>query len=413
MFVYLMSLKPGHFKTYSTPEDSFWCCVGTGMENHSKYADTIYFHDEDSLFVNLFIASELSWPEKGISIRQETKYPAADVSMLRIKAETPVMLALKIRHPGWATDGMFVQVNGRKQKLNSAPGSYLALSRQWRDGDCIEVRVPMRVHTEFLPGVRNEVALLYGPVVLAGELGTNSMPNPFARNQTDYSYLPDPSAPVFVSTDDDLLKRVQPVLPEPLTFRTHGIGRPNDVTLIPFYQLHRQRYSVYWKLLSETEWRAQAAELAAAETRRMAMEAHTVDVVQPGEQQSEIDHEVQGEKSNSLAALGRKLRHAHDGGWFSYDLKVAAAASNELVCTWWGDEDGARNFDILVDGVKIASQQLLHNQPGKFWDATYPVPASLTSGKSRVTVTWQAQPGNFAGGLFGCRILQTNTKSNP
>ena len=410
MFVYLMSLKPGHFKTYSTPEDSFWCCVGTGMENHSKYTDTIYFHDADSLFVNLFIASELNWAEKKISIRQETKFPESDSTTLKIKTDKPVNFSLKIRHPLWELEGMEVLVNGKAQSVASSPGSYFTLQREWHDGDEVSIQLPMKLHTESLRYTTNEVALLYGPIVLAGELGTNDMPNPFAKGQTDFSSLPAPTAPVFVGTAGYLLRHVKPVSGQPLTFRTDGIGRPQDVTLIPFYRLHRQRYSVYWNLLSEEGWQKQKTEVAAAEAKRIADEARIVDLVRPGEQQSEIDHHVQSEKSDSVEALGSKLRHAFDGGWFCYDLKVDGSMPNELVCHWWGDEQGERNFDILVDGVKIASQKLLHNEPGKFWDATYPIPFELTKDKTKVTVKWQAQPGNFAGGLFGVRILKSQTK---
>ena len=406
MFVYLMSLKPGHFKTYSTPEDSFWCCVGTGMENHAKYGDTIYFHDADSLYVNLFIASELSWPEKGLVVRQETKFPEKDFTVLKIKAQKPVSFAVKIRHPAWASSSLSVFVNGKPQSENSAPGSYFTLSREWHDGDKIEIHFPMSLHTEPLPGASNIVAILYGPVVLAGEMGTNAMPNPFARNQTDFSHLPAPDAPVFVTSAEKLLSQITPVGGKPLTFRTHDIGQPRDVTLIPFYQMHRERYSVYWKLFSADEWQAHAAELAAAEANRMAIESRTLDAVHPGEQQSETDHQQQGEKTDAVEALGRKLRHAYDGGWFSYELKVDVAATNELVCTWWGDETGERNFDILVDGSKIASQKLLHNRPGGFWDATYAIPPELTRGKEKIVVKFQAQPGNFAGGLFDLHLLR-------
>ncbi len=408
MFTYFVSLKAGHFKLYSTPDDSFWCCVGTGMENHSKYGDTIYFHNPDALWVNLFIASELTWREKGVSLRQETRFPESDTTTLRITAEHPVKFALKVRHPAWAVDGVKVWLNGREQKIASSPGSYFAIDREWQNGDAVKIQLPMRLHTENLPATTNEVALLYGPIVLAGELGTNDLPNLFVVNQTEYSHSPDPPAPVFVCDADQLLKHIKPVSGTPLTFRTHGIGRPQDVTLKPFYEVHRQRYAVYWDLFSEAGWKAQAAELAAVEARRIAEEARTVDVVRPGEQQSEIDHKVQGEKSDPVEALGRKLRHAYDGGWFSYEMKVDPAAANELVCNWWGDESGERNFDILVDGTKIASQKLLHNQPGKFWDATYPIPTDLTQGKQKVTVKLQAQPGNFAGGLFGCRILRSS-----
>lgn len=266
MFVYLMSLKPGHFKTYSTPENSFWCCVGTGMENHSKYADTIYFHADEApaLYVNLFIASELAWPEKNLVVRQETQFPESDTSVLKIKAAQPVSLELKIRHPAWATDGLKISVNGKKQKIKSIPGSYVALQREWHDGDMVQIQLPMKLHTEFLPNTTNEIALLYGPIVLAGEMGTNGMPNPYARNQTDYSHVPDPSVPVFVTTTSQLLKHVKPVSGQPLTFRTDGIGRPQDVTLIPFYEMHHQRYSVYWQLVSEAAWMTQSASAPSA-----------------------------------------------------------------------------------------------------------------------------------------------------
>ncbi|MGB7747409.1 MAG: beta-L-arabinofuranosidase domain-containing protein [Verrucomicrobiia bacterium] len=407
MFTYFMSLKPGHFKVYSTPENSFWCCVGTGMENHSKYGDTIYFHDADSLFVNLFIASELSWPEKGISVRQETQFPEGDTTVLKIKSDKPVRLALKIRHPVWAVDGVKVSVNGKKQQIKSAPGSYFTLNREWHDGDTVKIQLPMRLHTEILPGVSNEVAVFYGPVVLAGELGTNAMPNPLARNQSDYNTAPDPTVPVFICDAGKLLKHIKPLSGRSPAFRTHGIGRPQDVTLMPFYQLHRQRYSVYWKVLSDSDWKEQEAKLAEAEARRIAAEARVVDAVRPGEQQSETDHKLQGEKSDPVEALGRKLRHACDGGWFSYELKPDRAVNNELVCTWWGDEAGERNFDILVDGTRIASQKLLHNRPGEFWDATYAIPAELTRGKETIVVKFQAQPGNYAGGLFDLHLLRS------
>jgi hypothetical protein len=253
MFVYLMSLKPGHFKTYSTPEDSFWCCVGTGMENHSKYGDTIYFHDANSLYVNLFIASELSWPEKDLVVRQETEFPEKALTVLKINAKQPQDFALKIRHPAWAASGLTVSVNGKKQQVDSSPGSYFTLERKWHKGDRIEIRFPMALHSEALPGTTNIVAVLYGPIVLAGELGTNGMPNSFAASQTEYSKWPAPDAPVFVTGAGPWLQRVRPVSGRPLTFRTRGLSRPGDVTLIPFYRMHRERYSVYWELLLATE----------------------------------------------------------------------------------------------------------------------------------------------------------------
>ena len=159
--------------------------------------------------------------------------------------------------------------------------------------------------------------------------------------------------------------------------------------------------------------RAAVADHAAVAVRRamvrrgrVGLEARTVDFFQPGEMQPERDHHVLGDKSAPGEYLGRKFRHAWDGGWFSFQMKADAAAKNQLLCTWWGDETGPRQFDILVDEVKIASQRLARDQPGQFWDATYPMPNDLTQGKTNVTVKLQAQPGNYAGGLFGCRILR-------
>jgi len=248
MFVYLMSLKPGHFKTYSRPEDSFWCCVGTGMENHAKYDDTIYFHSDSSLYVNLFIPSELSWTEKGLTLTQQTKFPESDTTRLTVKAAKPVQLAMQIRWPEWS-EKFSVRVNGKRQKLPGGPGQYVSINRAWADGDIVDVQLSMKLHTEPLPGSTNIVAVLYGPVVLAGELGTNGMPNVYARNQTDHTRVKDPDVPVFVGDAKSLLKKIKTTR-TPLVFQTKGLAQPADVTLVPFYRVHHERYSVYWNLVS-------------------------------------------------------------------------------------------------------------------------------------------------------------------
>jgi hypothetical protein len=267
MMVYLMSLKPGHFKTFSTPTNAFWCCVGTGMENHSKYGDTIYFHDDQSLYLNLFIPSELSWPEKNLVVRQETQFPESDLTKLEFKCPAPVPLALKIRWPAWS-DELSVRVNGKKQRLGGAPGSYVTVSREWRDGDSVEVRFQMKLRTEPLPNTTNIVAVLYGPIVLAGEMGTNGMPVHFANNQTALNKTQDPAAPVFVSDAGRLLRHIHATA-EPLTFRTEGLGKPNDVTLVPFYKMNDQRYSVYWTVVSPMDWKLDSTRAQAQAAQQM------------------------------------------------------------------------------------------------------------------------------------------------
>ena len=406
MVIYFASLKPGHFKSYSTPDSSFWCCLGTGIENHGKYGDTIYFHGADALYLNLFIASELNWREKGVVVRQETRFPEEDTTRLTLRCEKPVRLALKVRYPAWAADGMTVSVNGNSEAVAGPAGTYVTLDRTWGDKDQVDIRMPMRLRLEALPGASNWVSVLCGPIVLAGELGTEGLENtkPYVKGQLDQQTIPVPNVPVFVCEAKDLLGRIMPVDGKPLTFRTQGVGQPQDVSLSPYYRLHHQRLSVYWRLLTAEDWRKREAEIQAEAARRKALEARITDEVKPGEQQPETDHRLKTEDSRAGDFRDRKWRDAQ--GWFSYEVKVAPDTPMTLVCTYWGDDGGARLFDILVDGQVVATQKLANSRPGVFFDEQYDLPEALTRGKEKVTVTFRAAPGHTAGGLFGLMLLK-------
>ncbi len=251
MMLYFSSLRPGHVKVYNTPENSFWCCTGTGMENHAKYGETIYFHDDESLYVNLFMASELTWDEKGVMLRQETSFPEEAATHLTFQCMEPVQLALKIRYPAWAK-GFSVAVNGKAEVIEALPGSYVTVEREWQDGDRVDVQLPMSLYLEALPDDSNTVAVLYGPIVLAGALGTHDMPDVYNKDyhtrEALINRLPTPSVPVLVGNGDAVLASIQATDGKPLTFHTQGTGKPNDVELIPFYRMHHQRYTVYWQL---------------------------------------------------------------------------------------------------------------------------------------------------------------------
>ena len=249
---YFVSLKPGHFKTYSTPENSFWCCDGTGVENHAKYGDTIYFHGTNSLYLNLFIASQLNWPEKGLTMVQNTTFPQSDTTTLTFQCTNGLPLTLNIRYPSWAQSGMLLSINGVSQPVTNSPGSYVSITRNWQSNDQVQIRFPMTLRTEVLQDTASTVALFYGPILLAGTLGTNGMPaSDIAANQGDLvnTAIPAGTVPLIVADMPTLLSNTVPVPGQPLTFQTEGVGRPNDVTLIPFYQLQHQRYSVYWSLM--------------------------------------------------------------------------------------------------------------------------------------------------------------------
>jgi DUF1680 family protein len=250
MFTYFMSLKPGHFKTYSTPFDSFWCCVGTGMENHTQYGNSIYFHDPNNLYVNLYIPSELTWPEQHVVVRQETDYPTNGAINFAVKCVQPVTFAFQFRYPGWADAGMTVSVNGQPVSLDAHPGEFVELARTWKDGDRVMVKLPLSLRSESRPGAPDEKAFLYGPLVLAGDLGKTNLPssNLEAANHTQFFKLADPVVPVLAVGQQSLTNWLQPVASKPLIFHTVNVGRTEDMILKPFYQIHYDRYTVYWHL---------------------------------------------------------------------------------------------------------------------------------------------------------------------
>jgi len=408
MVIYYCPLKPGAFKTFSTPTESFWCCVGTGMENHAKYNDTIYFHDASSLYVNLFIPSELTWKEKGIKVRQQTRYPEADSGTLTVTASAPTKVAVKIRYPGWATSGMTLTVGGRPVPVTERPGSYVTIDREWRTGDVISWQLPMSLHMEALPDDAHIQALMYGPVVLAGDLGTSGLEGVkrYGPSAPPLGRVSSIDVPTFVANSPaDVLAHVRPVASTPLTFQTSGLGKPNDVTLIPLYRTFEPRYTVYWTVYNPAEYDAHKAELAAAAAKRRDIEARTIDRVDISSDESERAHAYASQAGGTGFVDERRWRDAGRGGFLSYDLKVRPDAPAAIVCTFRGSEGQRRAFDVVVNGEKVASETLEYH-PAELLDREYPIPDTLTRGKATITVRLVPQPNARTGGVVELRTVQ-------
>lgn len=401
MMCYYVPLRPGTHKEYNTPLDSFWCCTGTGVENHAKYGDSIYFHDRtNGLFVNLFIPSTLDWTERGVRLHQETTYPDSAETRLRFTCREPVELAVRLRHPAWATNGFTVRINGRLQSVTSQPGDWATLTRRWQSGDVIELALPFGLHVEGFRDRPQRFAFLNGPLVLAARLDSPPIIPALVANDTRYTAALTP-VPGNSST----------FLGRPEVFRVAGAKAAPPIRLEPFFRVHGPRpYTVYWDAYSPADWQRHEAEAVAAAARQRELEARTLDFVTPGFDQQERDHQFQGEHSAAGEFSGRHWRHADHGGWFAYQFTVTPSAPAELLVSYWGSDVGPRIFDVLVDGHRIATQQLDNNQPGRFFDQVYPLPADLTSGKDRITVRFQAHPNNTAGGVFGVRILKPATR---
>ena len=407
MVIYYCPLKPGAFKTFSTPTESFWCCVGTGMENHGKYNDTIYFHDDSSLYVNLFIPSELTWKEKGIKVRQLTKFPEQNSTSLAISADTPVRLAVKVRYPSWASSGITVLVNGQRQAIAGKPGSYVSIDRQWRSGDTVQVQLPMSLHMEALPDDPHIQALMYGPIVLAGDLGTEGLSGlkRYGPSAPPLGRVSSIEVPTFVADSAaDVLARVKPVTGKPLTFQTTGLGKPNDVTLIPLYQTFEPRYTVYWTIYNPSEYDAKKAEIAALAAKRKSVADRTIDLLDVSSDASEQAHGYQGQGTEDGFVATRRWRDARNG-FLSYQLKIDPATDITLVATYRGGEGQRRVFDVLVDGVKVASESLAYH-PAELMDREYALRSELTKGKQKITVRLVPQPNARTAGLIELRTVR-------
>lgn len=394
MMCYFVPLRMGTKKEFSDPFNTFTCCVGSGMENHAKYTESIYFEGADgSLYVNLFIPSKLTWQEKGITFTQTTQYPTQGNTQFTFQARKAQRLALRIRKPWWATNGFEITVNGQKIAAQTDEAGYWVIDRTWQNNDKVQIDMPMSVYTESMPDNANRIALLYGPLVLAGQLGTQN---------------PDPvyGIPVLLTDDKKAGNWLKPVVNQPLTFQMQKVGTPFDVTLIPFYQSNQQHYSVYWDYFTKDEWEKRKAEYEADKKRQQEIEAMTVDNFRIGEMQPERDHNLTVDGESYVSdALGRTGREVRKGGSFSFDMKIAKNTNNTLLLSYLGDDKG-RWFDIIVDGKTIATQELLGGTTGKFFDIEYSIPSDLQTDKEKLNVTIKAHTGKTAGRVFGARIIK-------
>jgi len=417
-FVYFTPIRPRHYRVYSQPSQCFWCCVGTGMENHGKYGQFIYAHRGDDLFVNLFIASTLTWPERGLALRQETSFPDEARTRLVLALERPERFTLRVRHPVWVAAGDFqIRVNGDTWRDRSPSSSYAAITRDWQDGDRVEIDLPMHTTIERLPDQSDYVAILRGPIVLAARTGAEQVDSLIAgdgrmAHVSTGPYLPLDSAPMLVGDVPALTDHIRPVQGRPMTFTASDIIRPAqsaNLELVPFFRVHDSRYMIYWRAVAPAEYGSVVARLESEERERLALEARTLDRVTPGEQQPEVEHRVQGEGATTGVSNGRSWREA--SGWFSYDLKMPTGAGGRgplsLQVTYSaGQRD--RQFDVLVNDRVIAAVALNGQQPDRFMDATYPIPDDLVKAAhdGLLIVKFAAKPGSRAGAVYDVRLLR-------
>ena len=416
-YVYFTSARPRHYRNYSAPNEAMWCCVGTGMENHGKYGQFVYTKKADNLFVNLFVSSELNWKEKDVVVRQETNFPYSETSRLTI-AQGKGQFTLQVRYPGWVKPGQFeVKVNGKPVSIVTGPSSYVAIDRQWKKGDVVEMTFPMHNSIKYLPNLPQYIALMHGPVMLAMKTGTEDLAHLIADDSRFGQLavgkkLPVDQAPILINNNlEDIANQLQPVAGKPLHF-TLSTRMENEIRheLMPFFELHDARYMMYWLALSEDNYKGYLDNLAKQEQERQALEDRTVDKVQPGEQQPESDHFM--ETDNSFVGNSNDVfyRDANDGHYFSYLLQTGGQTDLSLRLKYWGvGEWKSHEFDILIDDALVTSV----NNTGKyriseFKYETYPIPAEMLKGKKQVRVKFVAKPHKQIGEIYEVRLVKNN-----
>ena len=384
-FVYFTPMRSGHYRVYSQPQTSFWCCVGSGMENHARYGEMIYAHKDKNLYVNLFIPSTLDW--NGTMIEQQTAFPEEEGTTLVVSPEKgKKAFAMHVRIPEWADkSSVSLSVNGESQKVEIKDG-YAVVNRTWKKGDKLHVAMPMHLYTLGLPDGSSNYSIMYGPIVLASSLGKQQQDGMYADDSRGGHIANGPrwslqNMPVIVGDKDKVIEKIQKVEGKPLTFKLSGVYPDNyeGMVLQPFYQLHECRYMVYWPVISEQELAARLERLAQEEKERIALDAITTDKVICGEQQPESDHFVKMERSNMGDDEGVHWRET--AGWFSYQMKTNGKKVSKVRVLYGAD--ARRDAYVYVNDQQIGSFPTSEGRRTRV--AEFEIPVSLT-GLSQLTV---------------------------
>ncbi len=416
-FVYFTTARPRHYRVYSAPNEAMWCCVGTGMENHSKYNQFIYTHSKDTLFLNLFIASEINWKEKGVKIKQETNFPFAEQTKLTV-TEGSSSFNLKVRYPGWVDKGALkVIVNGKEITYINQPSSYVSINRKWKKDDIVEILLPMHNSIEHMPNVPEYIAFMHGPVLLGAKTGTEDLKGLVANDGRWSQYpsgkfLPIDKAPILIEDDiHNIADKLEPINDRPLNFKLNAkMINPMNLILEPFFQIHDARYMIYWLALTNAGYKVYVDSLASIEKEKLALEKRTIDFVATGEQQPETDHAMKKENSETGNNVNEFWRDARDNGYFGYEMNTNSETGLSLFVRYWGAEWGGRKFDIYIDDEKLLTEDNTGVwNVSKFKDVVYPIPDFMVKGKNYIRVKFQALPGNTAGPVYIVRLLRSDT----
>lgn len=415
--VYFTPMRPGHYRVYSQPHTSMWCCVGSGIENHSKYGEMIYAHTDNDLYVNLFIPSTLNWKEKNVEIIQRNCFPEEERTTLIVNTLHKTRFVLKLRYPKWiATGEMKVCINGKEQMVVEDMDGYVSLDRKWKTGDKVEVELPMHVQVEQLPDNSAYYSFVYGPIVLAAKTGTEDLKGLYANDsrkghEAQGHRIPFKDLPTLVGAPDKLANNIIPVNGRSLTFRLLNLYPENKwekIQLIPFFRVHDSRYIIYWPQATADQVEALCEEKDRQERVRLHLDAITIDRVECGYQQSESDHFIQMEKSLTGYLEGEHWREA--SGWFSYHLDNKDKKAKYLYIAYF-DCDKDRLFDVSINEQLLASVPLKGAKKGQIIEKLYIITDNLKDDEL-LFLRFRARSNSQIAKIIQVRLLEKLPEQN-
>jgi DUF1680 family protein len=423
---YMVPVGRGVQQEYQDMQRSFTCCVGTGMENPALHGYGVYYESPDAVWVNLYVPTTARLTSREGTVAMDTTFPEGETAKITLNPAKAQEFTLALRRPSWAGDGFTVKLNGTpvevptmaslrpgaaggralgNENTQSTASTYVEIKRTWKAGDIVEVTLPKTLAYEPTPDNDSVGAIMWGPLVLAGNFGPRSEGRRGGPPPTPIPVLVAADRPVdqwVVPSSGDFVARSVAKFPaEPSRFG-------GDVTLTPFYRTHRKRYSVYFDVLTPAQFEAKVAGINADRERAAAVAAATLGFAQPGDEKAEKEFNYQSEPATRQLGRGNGRSNRSGTGWFSFDLPVDASGDNTLLVTYFNElglPPALGRFDIVVDGQRIASYSPDRVATG-FFDARYGIPVAVTTGKSKVTVKFEAASDGRIVPIYGVRLIR-------
>jgi DUF1680 family protein len=417
-FVYFTPMRPGHYRVYSQPETSFWCCVGSGMENHAKYGEMIYAYSDEDLYVNLFIPSILKWSEKKLVLRQENNFPENPSTKLVFDVASKSNINLKLRAPEWANASQItISLNNKNITVPVDAEGYFTIKRKWKKGDVIEMKMPMHLSAEQLPDHSDYFAFKYGPVVLAAKYGKENQDGLFADDSRGGHIAHGPQIPLneiptILGSSDSVLSHLETINGKDLTFRLKGLYPQNQfndgLELVPFYKIQEERYIIYFPQANQDKIEMIQKQKIKEEEEIRKLDNITTDKIQLGEQQPESDHFIDSKDSNTGYMEDRHFREAK--GWFSYQMRNKDKNAKYLYLLYF-DANNNRTLNAEINGVKVISK----NFEGKLGSSPQilliPIPES-ESHKEILNVKFNTNEKSLTPKIIEVRLLTQKPDKN-